>query len=168
MIQIEQQILGLLALNPGGLSASELRKQLRPKVSQPTLWRRLDELRAAGRVRRVGHGRATRYLVAASGQAVADLRSKVLHREVGKKLLRQPELLEVARVRLERMRVTTPYSQKYIDRWVSLLSGPIESVLQVLGADDEDSRALRHVSPFAGLLTEQERLAALRRQGLMR
>jgi hypothetical protein len=168
MNSIEQHILGLLALNPDGLSATELRAQAHPQVSQPTLWRKLDELRATGRVQRVGHGRATRYIGATSGHAIADLRSKVLHGEVGKKLLRQPELLEVARRRLERMRVTTPYSQTYVERWESLLSGPIESVLKVLGADDEDSRALRHTSPFAGLLSQQERLAALHRHGLMR
>jgi len=168
MNSLEQHILGLLALNPGGLSASELRDQAHTKVSQPTLWRRLDELRAAGRVRMIGRGRATRYLGATSGQAVADLRSKALHREVGKKLLRQPELLEVARRRLEKMRVTTPYAQTYVERWESLLSGPIESVLRVLGGDDEDSSALRHASPFAGLLSKRERLAALHRQGLMR
>jgi Fe2+ or Zn2+ uptake regulation protein len=161
-------ILGLLAMNPGGLSASELRTQIRPQVSQPTLWRRLDELRAAGRVRMIGHGRSTRYVGATSGHAIADLRSKALHKEVGKKLLRQPQLLEVARRRLEKMRVATPYAQVYVERWEHLLSGPIEYVLQVLGADDEDSSALRHASPFAGVLTQQERLAALRRQGLMR
>lgn len=60
---------------------------------QPTLWRRLDELRARGHVRTAGPGRATRYYGVASGHALADLRSRALHLEVGKKLLRQPELL---------------------------------------------------------------------------
>lgn len=165
---LEQHILGLLAMNRDGLSASELRTQIRPKISQPTLWRRLDELRATGRIRKVGQGRATKYLDATAGHAIADLRSKALHMEVGKKLLRQPELLKVARRRLEKMRVTTPYSHTYVERWENLLSGPIESVLQVLGADDEESKALRHASPFAGLLSEQERSAVLYRQGLMR
>jgi hypothetical protein len=168
MNSLGQHILGLLALNPGGLSASELRTQIRPRVSQPTLWRRLDELRATGRARKIGRGRATRYLGVTSGHSIADLRSKALHKEVGKKLLRQPQLLEVARRRLGKMRVEMPYAQAYVERWERLLSGPIESVLQVLGADDEDSSALRHASPFAGLLSKQERLAALHRQGLMR
>jgi hypothetical protein len=168
MNSVEQHILGLLALSPGGLSASELRAQVLPEISQPTLWRRLDALRASGQVRRVGHGRAVRYFGAASGHAIADLRSKALHGAVGRKLLRRPELLEVARRRLEQMRLTAPYAETYIERWESLLSGPIESILQVLGADDEDSTALRHASPFAGLLSEQERLATLHRQGLMR
>ena len=168
MVELERQIVGLLALHPEGLSASELRSQLDPNVSQPTLWRRLDELRARGLVRRSGSGRATRYEFATTGHAISDLRSKVMHVEVGRKLLRRPELIEIARARLANMRTATPYASTYIEQWESLLAGPIEGVLQVLGADDERAKALRHASPFAGLLTEQERLAALHRHGLMR
>lgn len=167
MISHQQQILGLLALNPDGLSASELRAQVRPKLSQPTLWRRLDELRATGRVRSIGRGRSTRYIGATSDHVIGDLRSKALHMEVGKKLLRKSELLDVARRRLENMRVTTPYSKTYLEKWSDLLSGPIEPILHVLGANDEDSKALRHTSPFAGILSGKERLAILRRHGLM-
>ncbi|MGK2927241.1 MAG: hypothetical protein ACSLE2_16615, partial [Lysobacterales bacterium] len=143
MNTLDRQILGLLAMNPGGLSASELRAQVRPRLSQPTLWRRLDELRAQGCVRRTGRGRATRYHGVASGHAIADLRSRALHLEVGRKLLRQPGLLEKARSRLAKMRITMPYAKSYVERWEDLISGPLEAVLQVLGADDEDAKALR-------------------------
>ena len=168
MVSIEQQILGLLAMNPDGLSARQLGAELRPVVSQPTLWRRLDELRATGRVRRSGRGRATRYHGMKSDHGMAELRSKALHVEVGKKLLRQPELVRTAQERLQTMRHKLPYAESYLEQWAGLLSGPLEGVLRVLGADDEDSRALRHTSPFAGLLSEQERMTVLRRQGLMR
>jgi hypothetical protein len=66
------------------------------------------------------------------------------------------------------MRGAMPYARTYVQEWEELLSGPIEGVLQVLGADDEHSKALRHTSPFAGVLSERERLAVLRRQGLIR
>ena len=98
----------------------------------------------------------------------AEVLRKALHLEVGKKLLRQPELLEESQSRLKRMQSTMPYAKAYLERWEDLMAGPIEHVLRVLGADDEESKALRHVSPFAGVLSEQERLAVLRRQGLMR
>jgi hypothetical protein len=168
MGSLESQILGLLAMHRDGLSATELRARIAPRVSQPTLWRRLDELRAKGRVRRVGRGRATRYHGVDSGHGIADLRSKALHLEVGRKLLRKPELLQQARQHLEKMRGAMPYARTYVQEWEELLSGPIEGVLQVLGADDEHSKALRHTSPFAGVLSERERLAVLRRQGLIR
>ena len=167
MNSIEQQILGLLAMQPAGLSAPALRAELQPKISQATLWRRLDELRAAGRVLRIGRGKACRYAIPTAGDTIGDLRSRALHLEVGKKLLRKPELMVAARHRLKRMRVTTPYAKAYVERWESLLSGPIERVLQVLGAHDEDAKALRRVSPFAGMLDEKERMSILRRQGLV-
>lgn len=168
MINIEQQVLNHLSLNPAGLSARELQALIRPRVSQPTLWRRLDDLRARGRVRRIGRGRAARYKRQGSDHAVSDLRSRVLHVEIGRMLIRDPGLLETAKKRLQRMRQTTPYAQPYLDQWNVLLSGPLDKVLHVLGAVDEESTALRHVSPFAGFLDERERLEILRKQGLIR
>lgn len=166
MDYIESQIIGFLTLNPGGLTASELQSQIHPKVSQPTLWRRLNNLRATGQLQKTGRGRASRYLKLGSNHSVQDLRSKVLHIEVGRKLIRQPELLNGARHRLQRMYGTIPYSKVYLDRWDNLLSGPLEEILKVLGTEDEESKALRHVSPFAGVLSDEERLAVLRKNGL--
>ena len=56
-----QQIEDAILRYPGGLSAAELRRQLDPPVSSSTLKRRLGELEKAGRIRRHGAGRATRY-----------------------------------------------------------------------------------------------------------
>lgn len=168
MQNIEQQVLNYLSLNPAGLKAQELQTLIRPRVSQPTLWRRLDDLQAQGRVRRIGRGRASRYLSQGSSHAISDLRSRALHVEIGRKLIRDPELIESARRRLQRLQQTIPYSQPYLDRWHELLSGSLEKILQVLGSEYEKSIALRHVSPFAGILSERERLEILRKQGLIR
>ncbi|RLA54443.1 MAG: hypothetical protein DRR42_01755 [Gammaproteobacteria bacterium] len=168
MDKIEQQILGNLTLHPEGLGAQDLQTVIRPKVSQPTLWRRIDRLRAIGRIRAIGRGRATRYVNHESDHTISDLRSKMLHIEVGRRLIRRPSLVDGARQRLQRMYQSAPYSKNYLDRWAELLAGPLENVLQVLGAEDEESKALRHVSPFAGILSENERLKILRKQGLIR
>ena len=56
-----QQIEDAVLRHPGGLSAGELRKQLASPVSSSTLKRRLGQLEEAGRIRRHGAGRATRY-----------------------------------------------------------------------------------------------------------
>lgn len=56
-----QQVEDVLLRHPGGLSAGELRKEFDPPVSSSTLKRRLGELEKAGRIRRHGLGRATRY-----------------------------------------------------------------------------------------------------------
>ncbi len=163
---MESQIIGLLTLNPNGLSASELRAGCRPRISQPTLWRRLEILQAQGKVGRIGRSRATRYVALSSGHEIADLRSKALHLEVGKKLLQEPKLVEKARNQVSQMKSALPYAEPYLDQWARLLAGPIEGVLQVLGRDDEEAKALRHTSPFAGLLNERERMAALGKLGL--
>lgn len=168
MDKIEQQILCNLALYPAGLAAQELQSTIRPRVSQPTLWRRIDRLRAMGRIRAIGRGRATRYVNQDSDHTISDIRSKALHIAVGRKLIRQPRLINEARQRLQRMYQSAPYAKVYLDRWDELLTGPMEDVLRVFGTDDEQSKALRHVSPFAGLLKEDERLRILRKQGLIR
>jgi Fe2+ or Zn2+ uptake regulation protein len=41
-----EQILQRLTVEPAGLSAPELMRRIRPRISQPTLWRTLDSLRA--------------------------------------------------------------------------------------------------------------------------
>lgn len=56
-----QQIEDAILRYPGGLSAGELRMEFDPPVSSSTLKRRLGELEKAGRIRRHGVGRATRY-----------------------------------------------------------------------------------------------------------
>jgi hypothetical protein len=103
-----------------------------------------------------------------SDHSISDLRSKALHVHIGRKLMRRPELVSNANERLQRMYQTTPYAKDYLDRWDELLAGPLQRMLQVLGADDEQSRALRHVSPFTGILSEKERTKILRDQGLLR
>ena len=168
MDRIEQQILRNLTLHPAGLAAQELQSAIRPQISQPTLWRRLDRLRTMGRIRAIGRGRATRYVNQDSDHSISDMRSKALHLAVGSKLIRNERLVDDARRRLQRMYQSTPYAKVYLDRWRELLEGPVEDVLRVFGADDEASKALRHASPFAGILTQNERMRTLREQGLTR
>lgn len=59
----------MLSTVPEGLSAPELRRRLKPKLSQPTLWRHLDALRSRGLLRVEGRARATRYRVVTSPAA---------------------------------------------------------------------------------------------------
>ena len=168
MDRIDHQIIYFMVLNPDGLPARELRSLVRPRISQPTLWRRLDHLCADSLVHRTGRGRATRYQLSGSSHVLADLRSKALHTAVGQKLVHRPGLLAQARQRLQRMYQTVPYSKNYLDRWDALLDGPLEDLLDILGADTDEATALRHVSPFAGLLGDTERRKTLQKQGLSR
>jgi excisionase family DNA binding protein len=51
---------------------------------------------------------------------------------------------------------------KWLDRWKTLLDGPLDDLLTALTADTTDSRELRQNSPFIGILKESEREAILR------
>ncbi|HEY4166129.1 MAG TPA: hypothetical protein VGM96_05110, partial [Reyranella sp.] len=53
---------------------------------------------------------------------------------------------------------------RYLEAWERLLSLDIESMLAVATQESEEAAALRHVSPFAGVLTQEERLAIIRRR----
>ena len=53
----------------------------------------------------------------------------------------------------------------WLDEWQALLDGPPEQLVDVFLGGDEHSVDLRQVSPFAGALSDEERLAAIRRAG---
>jgi len=149
-------VLRLLAAAPAGLSAPELARQLKPRVSQPTLWRLLDELRHSGRVIVQGRARATRYY-SSDRTDVASLRSRRLHEVVARKIARDPSLAGEARERLRRLRQVNPHGRVYHDRWQELLDGPVPRLLRVMTEDSETSEALRKESPLTTLVTSDER-----------
>jgi hypothetical protein len=144
---------------PGGLSAPEILRRLRKRISQPTLWRVLDGLRSEGRITVEGRARATRYRVA-SPTALATRRSLHMHRSVARRLVRQPELLTDVRTRLEDLRRINPHGRMYHDRWASLLDGPFENLLRTLTEDSVDAESLRKESPFTTLVTTEARRRA--------
>ena len=53
-------------------------------------------------------------------------------------------------------------SARYLHIWQEVLNSGIDAVVAVLTGTDERSRELRQNSPFAGMLTEDERRQALR------
>jgi len=75
---LREQELRLLAVEPAGLRAPEFADLVRPRVSQPTVWRILGGLRSEGRITVEGRGRATRHHAASLTDAAA-LRSLRLH-----------------------------------------------------------------------------------------
>jgi len=145
------QVLQLLLTEVQGLSEPEIRRQLRPRISQPTLWRILNGLRAAGLVVVEGHARATRYH-AADRIDRPTLRSRRLHQHVAERLARDPSLRELARERLEKLRQVNPHGRRYHDRWAELLDGPLPALLRTLTEASTPSDDLRKESPFTTLV----------------
>lgn len=89
-----------------------------------------------------------------------------LHRALANKLKSDPKVaLGVAPKNIDRLRtrLTSPIGQKWVDRWVELVNSPVDLLIAGMLADTPEGRELRQNSPFAGALTQDERLAAIER-----
>lgn len=53
----------------------------------------------------------------------------------------------------------------WVDEWESLLRGPVANLIAMCVRDDEHGNDMRQVSPFAGAITQQERLTAIAQVG---
>ncbi len=153
---LQSKVLNLLFLHAEGLTARELLANLRPRVSQPTLWRTIDTLRAHGALTREGKARATRYHARARTD-VAVLRSRRMHECVAKRLLREPAMRMQALERLDRLRAANPHGRRYHDRWQELLQGPLVEVVRVMTESSEMADALRKESPLSAFVSPVER-----------
>jgi transcriptional regulator with XRE-family HTH domain len=90
-------------------------------------------------------------------------RSLALHEAIAERLRENPEpALERARATLERMAAGPAASSQSIREWHVLLDRPLEALLRLLVDRDPWARELRHVTPFAGILTAAERAAVYR------
>ena len=71
--------------------------------------------------------------------------------------------LDAARRNLERMRssATRGSARIWLDEWTRLLEGPLPDLLSALTSSSPRSRELRQNTPFAGVLTEEERQRVL-------
>jgi excisionase family DNA binding protein len=84
---------------------------------------------------------------------------------IAAKLVAQPELViglglkNLARLRAVHSDGSADY---FLDCWDELLGGPPDTLFRVLTSTDEESIALRHTAPFAGLLSDEERREVIR------
>lgn len=94
------------------------------------------------------------------GHREQELRSIELHRLVAGRL--NDDLILRTRARLyDWLSNPGPERREYVEQWLGLLNGPLPQLRAALVADTEQMRALRQCSPFAGVLTDQERQRVL-------
>jgi transcriptional regulator with XRE-family HTH domain len=89
-----------------------------------------------------------------------------LHRVLASKLGNDPQtVLKVVPGNLDRLRLrlTSPIAQQWVNRWAELVAGPVDVLIHGMLADTPEGRDLRQNSPFAGALTQVERLSAIER-----
>ena len=104
--------------------------------------------------------RRSDYTVGVRSHQWIDQRSLALHEAVAVKLEAQPQLLEVARRNLERW--LQQNAATALREWRRILdSRPLPDVVALLRSSSEEAMRLRQSSPFAGLLTTEERRAIM-------
>ena len=88
-------------------------------------------------------------------------RSLALHREIAQRIRRNPDLLTRVRERLAKDIRSGRFSISLthaMQEWLDLLnSSSVEQVLDFLVDDGENARRRRQSTPFAGILTQEER-----------
>jgi len=85
-----------------------------------------------------------------------------LHRAVVAKVVTDPAAaLALAHRNLAKRRSVHGPANKWLDQWQRILDQGVDTVLRVLTSEEPHAVELRQSTPFAGILTEQERQAVL-------
>lgn len=91
------------------------------------------------------------------------------HRKVVEHLRRdESRVRSIGRTNIERMREQYRHDgwgqsgTRWLDLWQSLLDGPSEDLIKMCLRTDETGCDMRQVGPFLGVLTQDERLDAIR------
>lgn len=87
------------------------------------------------------------------GQLI-DARSLELHRIVANKLLSDPAIIDLAKTNLNKWHSSQAYRE-----WEVILQKPATEIASFLVDTSERATRMRKSSPFAGALSEKERLA---------
>jgi hypothetical protein len=86
-----------------------------------------------------------------------DERSFAIHQLIAERLQGDPGLLEGPRARLAEWRQARDMHPRYIEAWSELLNGSLERLVALLVERSEWATAMRHTSPFAGIVDFQTR-----------
>jgi hypothetical protein len=86
-----------------------------------------------------------------------------MHAAVADKLRAKRVLVDGALERVRRWRIAGGAHPDYVLEWERLLALPLEQLCDAIVDRSERARALRQVSPFAGVLSARERWAIHRR-----
>lgn len=83
-------------------------------------------------------------------------RSLELHKEIARRLQKDPRLFQVAKDNLMRW-IGRDGEIPVWREWNEILNGPVSRILEILLSTDEEGARLRQSSPFCGILSPSER-----------
>jgi hypothetical protein len=88
---------------------------------------------------------------------LAEERSIAYHRAIAERLVREPEILEPARRRVQAWLAPEEGAPFYAKKWDEILAQDLSSIAAFLVERSELANELRQSTPFAGALSPQER-----------
>jgi hypothetical protein len=88
---------------------------------------------------------------------LAEERSLALHRLIAARIAGDPAVVPRARARVARWLDRGEVAAPWAHAWAELLDGPVERLLETLVVPGEEARALRQVTPFAGVVDPRTR-----------
>jgi transcriptional regulator with XRE-family HTH domain len=90
-------------------------------------------------------------------------RSLFLHRAIARRLAANPDaVIERAKSNLQVMADLHPAANDLLEEWTRLLDGSVEVLAETMTSRRPRARELRQVTPFAGVLTANERAQVYR------
>jgi hypothetical protein len=89
------------------------------------------------------------------GHGMAERHSLAYHRLIADRL--NDRMVSDARRRIQKEREKNLIHPRWADEWERVLALPLQRIIKAITVDTPRARELRQTSPFAGLLTEQER-----------
>ena len=93
-----------------------------------------------------------------SSHRLLEARSLAMHAVIARKIERDPALLEVARGNIERWSAQrSSNALRWLNEWREILNQPWQNVAALITEPSENAARLRQSSPFAGILSNQER-----------
>ena len=91
-------------------------------------------------------------------QSRSDKRSRMLHREISKKLKSNPILWDIPRNNLMKWKKSSGNLAPAFIEWDHILNTTTkEQILSILESSSEEAVRMRSSSPFTGILSENER-----------
>ncbi len=92
-----------------------------------------------------------------SAHRLAEARSLAMHALIARKLARDPSVLDKPRQNLERWSERWKQPPRWVHEWRQILERPWQEIAALITEPSERAARLRQSSPFAGVLTAEER-----------
>lgn len=133
--------------SPGALSAAERMRRLRAR-------RKRAGLKVVSRWVPAGETPPPAY----SSHRLAEARSLAMHTLIAERIARDPRTLDIARRNLERWAERWGEQRpRWLHEWQALMGRPWPDIAALISEPSERAARLRQSSPFAGVLTPEER-----------